>query len=173
VHPSYCGLVFFSFLAPPSRELTIHSFVRPSRASTMSSSVSTKTTAVSSDASSVVRFPKRLYLDVSPSTTPFQLRAAMERHGRVDDVHIPVSREDGSSRGFAFVTFRRHEDAAAAIAELEGTRLDGMVLHPRWANAPSRTKKNDSGHHQKTAKPKRNGNRKSKRENKRGEGHGN
>ena len=57
---------------------------------------------------------------------------------RVNYVRIPKN-EHGQSRGFALIFFRRHEEAAVAMEELEGSKFDGLVLHPRWA-APQRKK---------------------------------
>jgi RNA recognition motif-containing protein len=117
-------------------------------------SISSNTTASLSTAatSATFRFPKKLFLEVSPSTTNSELRLVAEHYGRVRDVHIPKNKLE-QSRGFAFVTFQRHDDAAAAVEGLDGSRLEGMILHPRWA-APKKTNK------QKRVNIKRNGSRK-------------
>jgi RNA recognition motif-containing protein len=65
----------------------------------------------------------------------------VEHYGRVRDVHIPKNKHE-QSRGFAFVTFQRHDDAAAAVGGLDGSRLEGMILHPRLA-APKKTNKEE------------------------------
>ncbi|MDD9938465.1 MAG: RNA-binding protein, partial [Myxococcales bacterium] len=48
--------------------------------------------------------------------------------GTVVDVHIPLDRESGRPRGFAFVTFSSEEEAAAAVERLDGQALDGRPL---------------------------------------------
>jgi len=98
------------------------------------------------------KFPKKLFIDVSPSTTEHQLYFACESYGPVMNVYIPKDKQTGMSRGFAFVVFRWHEDAAFAIQSLEGKALDGLILHPRWAaptkkttdNTKTRSKRNGS-----------------------------
>ena len=74
-------------------------------------------------------------------TTECGLFSVMEEFGHVNAIDIPKN-ESGNSRGFAFVTFRWHEDAVAAMEELEGSVLDSLILHPRWA-APKKEKKTD------------------------------
>jgi polyadenylate-binding protein len=117
-------------------------------------SISSNTTASLSTSATgtTFRFPNKLFLQVSPSTTGSELKLVAENYGRVRDVHIPKS-EHKQSRGFAFVTFQRHDDAAAAMEGLDGSRLEGMLLHPRWA-APKKTSK------QERVNPKRNRSRK-------------
>ena len=89
----------------------------------------------------------------------------MEQYGQVNQVHIPVNQENGASRGFAFVTFRWYEDALYAMQQLEGKTLDEIVLHPRWAT-PKTNKQDHNSNSNTRTKPKRNGNRRSKRQNK-------
>jgi RNA recognition motif-containing protein len=117
-------------------------------------SISSNTTASLSTSATetTFRFPNKLFLQVSPSTTDSELKLVAEHYGRVRDVPIPKN-EHKRSRGFAFVTFQRHDDAAAAMEGLDESRLEGMLLHPRWA-APKKTNK------QERVNPKRNGSRK-------------
>jgi RNA recognition motif-containing protein len=112
-------------------------------------SISSNTTAsVSTSATgSALRFPNKLFLQVPFSTTDSELKQVAEHYGRVCDVYIPKN-EHNQSRGFAFITFQRHGDAAAAMEGLNGSRLEGRLLHPRWA-APKKTNK------QETVNPKR------------------
>lgn len=44
------------------------------------------------------------------------------------DVHVVTDRESGQSRGFAFVTMGTAQEAAKAIAEMNGATLDGRAL---------------------------------------------
>lgn len=60
-------------------------------------------------------------------TTEDTLREVFD--GRdVDDVRIARDRLSGDSRGFGFVTMGSVAAARRAIAELEGTRVDGRRL---------------------------------------------
>jgi RNA recognition motif-containing protein len=76
-------------------------------------------------------------------------------YGPVRSVHIPKDKETQYSRGFAFVTFQRHEHAVAAMENWENRSLDGLILHPRWATAKKSATENGN-------KKKRNGSRKTK-----------
>lgn len=62
------------------------------------------------------------------STTEENVRAAFEAHGQVDSVRLITDRETGRPRGFGFVEMANDEEAKAAIAELDGTELDGRSL---------------------------------------------
>lgn len=104
----------------------------------------------SSSSNAAVRYPKKIFMNVSPATTEIDLCIFMERFGEVTSVKIPQD-DKGKSRGFAFVTFRWNEDAAYALEQLEGHRLDGLILHPRWAapktnrnKEPKKQKRNGS-----------------------------
>ena len=73
---------------------------------------------------------KRLYVgNLSWETTQDGLSAAFSANGRtVSDCHIASDRETGRPRGFAFVTLGSDAEAQAAIAELNGTQLDGREI---------------------------------------------
>ena len=114
---------------------------------TMSSSSSatstTNTSRTSSAAPAPRRYRKKSFLNVSPITTEGGLLSVMQEYGQVTDIRIPRN-EKGHSRGFAFVTFRWHEDAVVAMRELEGSVLDSLILHDlRWA-APKKSKTKNS-----------------------------
>ncbi|HMJ55071.1 MAG TPA: RNA-binding protein [Polyangiaceae bacterium] len=71
----------------------------------------------------------RLYVgNLSFQATPDSLRTAFAAFGEVSDVHIASDRETGQSRGFAFVTMGTSEEAAKAIAQMNGALLDGRAL---------------------------------------------
>ncbi|MDH5673609.1 MAG: RNA-binding protein [Myxococcales bacterium] len=48
--------------------------------------------------------------------------------GTVVDVRIPLDRDSGRPRGFAFVTYSSEEEASAAIEQLNGQDLEGRAL---------------------------------------------
>lgn len=72
----------------------------------------------------------RLYIgNLSYQTTVESLRATFETGGRtVKDATIITDRETGQSRGFGFIEMGTAEEAAAALAELDGQDLDGRQL---------------------------------------------
>lgn len=67
------------------------------------------------------------------------LRQAFERFGDVSDARVITDRESGRSRGFGFVTYNEAEAANQAIAELDGTELDGRQIKVNEAQERSRS----------------------------------
>jgi RNA recognition motif-containing protein len=71
----------------------------------------------------------RIYVgNLSFNTAKEDLEAAFAAIGEVREVAIPTDRETGQPRGFAFVTMGSDAAAQAAIAQLNGTVLDGRPL---------------------------------------------
>ena len=71
----------------------------------------------------------RLYVgNLSYGASAESLREAFSACGEVTDVHIVQDRDSGQPRGFAFVTLATAEEAAKAIATLDGSSLDGRTL---------------------------------------------
>lgn len=73
-------------------------------------------------------------------STEADLRQLFEAHGIVRTVHLPVDRDTGRPRGFAFVEMAP-DDARAAIRTLNETKLAGRALRvnearPRGAPTP-------------------------------------
>ena len=82
-------------------------------------------------------------------TTESDLRALFEPFGQVTRVHMAMDRETGRARGFAFVEMPNDEEAAKAIAGLDGKEAGGRNLkvneaRPRGEGGPSRGPKNFS-----------------------------
>jgi cold-inducible RNA-binding protein len=65
---------------------------------------------------------------LSWDTTDQTLRGAFERFGEVVEAKVITERDSGRSRGFGFVTFADEEAARKAMAELNGTELDGRTI---------------------------------------------
>ncbi len=89
----------------------------------------------------------RLFVgNLSYNTTEQSLRAHFVEGGwEVTDVVIVTERETGRSRGFGFVTF---EDAAAAdtaMAEMNGTSLDGRTINVNEAQDSKRDGRGGGG----------------------------
>ncbi|MED5463234.1 MAG: RNA-binding protein [Myxococcota bacterium] len=72
---------------------------------------------------------KKLYVGgLAWGTDENGLREAFEQYGEVVDCKIITDRDTGRSRGFGFVTFNEGNDADNAIAEMNGSELDGRSL---------------------------------------------
>lgn len=72
-------------------------------------------------------------------TTREELSEHLAEAGQIVDIHIPLDRESGRPRGFAFVEFSTPDEAAAAIERFNGTDLGGRPL--RLAEAEDRPRR--------------------------------
>ena len=71
----------------------------------------------------------RLYVgNLSYDTSKETLEAAFASAGTVEEVFMPTDRETGRFRGFAFVTMGSTNEANSAIAQFDGSMLDGRTL---------------------------------------------
>ena len=71
----------------------------------------------------------RLFVgNVAQSVTQAELERLFAAHGTVIDVKVPVDRESGRPRGFAFVTMATPEGARDAIQALNGHPLGERTL---------------------------------------------
>ena len=71
----------------------------------------------------------RLYVgNLSFQADSETVRTAFSAFGEVTDVHLVSDRETGQSRGFCFVTMGSADAANKAIAQMNGTMLDGRAL---------------------------------------------
>ena len=72
---------------------------------------------------------KRLFVgNLSYNTDEAGLRAHFEQIGPVESAKVMSDRETGKARGFGFVEMQTETDAAAAIANLNDTSLDGRRI---------------------------------------------
>lgn len=88
----------------------------------------------------------KLYVgNLSWGTEEGALRELFEEYGKVVDAYIPVDRETGQHRGFAFVTMAP-DDALRAADETDGYELDGRILRVNEAQpkGSGRSYNNDS-----------------------------
>lgn len=70
----------------------------------------------------------KLYVgNLSWGTEESALRELFGEYGTVVDCYLPVDRETGQHRGFAFVTMDP-ADAQRAADEIDGYELDGRIL---------------------------------------------
>jgi RNA recognition motif-containing protein len=71
----------------------------------------------------------KLYVGNLPfNTTENELQELFSKAGPVQEVMLMQDKFTGKSRGFAFVTMTSDADAQKAIAEINGTQLEGRAL---------------------------------------------
>jgi len=71
----------------------------------------------------------KIYIGNLPfSATDSTINEMFAKHGTVTSVSIIIDKYTNRSRGFAFVEMETEEAAQKAIAELNGTQLDGRAL---------------------------------------------
>ena len=71
----------------------------------------------------------------SSSTRPSPYNAPLQpTPGAIQRIYLAKDRETQQSRGFAFINFFHKQDAAAAIAKLDGHGYDHLILSVSWAN---------------------------------------
>ena len=62
------------------------------------------------------------------NTSKEEVQSLFAQVGELRDVFLPVDRESGRKRGFAFVEYASDEDAAKAIEKFNGYQLGGRAL---------------------------------------------
>src|ERR1700689_2479097 len=72
-------------------------------------------------------------------TTEAELRELFAGFGQVTRVHIAMDRETGRARGFAFVEMPNDDEAASAIAGLDGKDVGGRNLKVNEARPKERS----------------------------------
>src|SRR5882672_3077793 len=71
----------------------------------------------------------KLYVEnLTYNTTENELQELFSKAGPVQEVMLMQDKFTGKSRGFAFVTMSADADAQKAIAEINGTQLEGRAL---------------------------------------------
>ncbi len=67
--------------------------------------------------------------NLSFKTTQDELQEAFANYGAVERVNIVTDRDSGQPRGFAFVEMTDRSAAEKAIAQLNGTDLNGRTMN--------------------------------------------
>ncbi|MBC7925456.1 MAG: RNA-binding protein [Bryobacteraceae bacterium] len=67
--------------------------------------------------------------NLSFQTTQDELHSAFASYGTVERVNIVTDRDNGQSRGFAFVEMTERGDAETAISVLNGSDLNGRAMN--------------------------------------------
>jgi translation initiation factor 3 subunit G len=70
--------------------------------------------------------------NLSEETREDDLEELCRPFGMLQRTFIAYDKETGESRGFAFVTFHRKEDAERAIKKLDGHGYDSLILRVEW-----------------------------------------
>ena len=88
--------------------------------------------------------PSKVFVgNLSFNTTKEEVQSLFAQIGELRDVFLPIDRETGRKRGFAFVEFASDEDAQKAIERFNGYELSGRPLRvnaaedrPRGSGGP-------------------------------------
>ena len=78
-------------------------------------------------------------------TDDYGLKEAFENYGEVTSSKIIMDRESGRSKCFGFVEMANDEEAKEAIAQLNGTELDGFTIVVKQAEPRERRDNNNRG----------------------------
>jgi RNA recognition motif-containing protein len=71
----------------------------------------------------------KMYVGNLPfSASELDVRELFSQYGDVTDIHLPMDRESGRPRGFAFVTMGTPDSMQAAIKALHGLDFQGRAL---------------------------------------------
>lgn len=74
---------------------------------------------------------------LSYQTNEASLTEAFSKFGRIINLRIVRNHDDGSSRGFGFITFSSEEEAQKALV-MDGEKLDGRFIGVKVAYTPNR-----------------------------------
>ena len=72
--------------------------------------------------------------NLSFGATEDAVRSVFQAYGTVDRVNLITDRDTGQARGFGFVEMSNNAEADRAIAELNGSELDGRALNVNEAH---------------------------------------
>ena len=67
--------------------------------------------------------------NIEPEVTDEDFRKLFEKYGEVTSASIAREPESGKSRGFGFVNYVKHEDAATAVEALHNKDFKGQILY--------------------------------------------
>uniref|UniRef100_A0A0C9RLJ9 Rbm19 protein n=2 Tax=Fopius arisanus TaxID=64838 RepID=A0A0C9RLJ9_9HYME len=81
------------------------------------------------DEESIAESGRMFVRNLSYSTTEDDVRGIFEKYGQITEVNLPVDKVTRKLKGFGTVTFMMPEHAAKAYSELDGSILNGRMLH--------------------------------------------
>merc|ERR1739838_1164097 len=71
--------------------------------------------------------------NLSEDTLETDLQELFRPFGSISRIYLAKDKNTGQSKGFAFISFHRREDAARAIAGVSGFGYDHLILNVEWA----------------------------------------
>ncbi|KAE8619790.1 hypothetical protein XENTR_v10009976 [Xenopus tropicalis] len=71
--------------------------------------------------------------NLSEDTRETDLQELFRPFGSISRIYLAKDKTTGQSKGFAFISFHRREDAARAIAGVSGFGYDHLILNVEWA----------------------------------------
>jgi translation initiation factor 3 subunit G len=77
--------------------------------------------------------PRLRVSNLSEDTTDRDLGELFRPFGPITKIFLPRDKKTGKSKGFAFITYLRREDAARAMEALQGYGLNHLILSIEWA----------------------------------------
>ena len=80
--------------------------------------------------------------NISEDASERDLQELFKRFGPISRIFLAKDKETGQSRGFAYVTYIRREDAQSAMNALDGYGYDHLILKVEWAE---KSNKEDAG----------------------------
>ncbi|XP_034175330.1 putative RNA-binding protein 19 [Osmia lignaria lignaria] len=78
---------------------------------------------------SVAESGRMFIRNLSYTITEDDIRKLFEKYGPLTEINLPVDKTTRKPKGFGTVTFLMSEHASKAYSELDGTILDGRMLH--------------------------------------------
>jgi len=80
--------------------------------------------------------------NISEDAQERDLQDLFKKFGQVSRVYLAKDRDTGVSRGFAYVSYIRKEDAETAMQMLNGYGYDHLILKVEWAHPQEGEKSN-------------------------------
>jgi len=71
--------------------------------------------------------------NLSESTREGDLQELFKKFGEIARIYLAKDKNTGSSKGFAYINFKRREEAEMAIKSLNGHGYDHLILSVEWA----------------------------------------
>lgn len=75
--------------------------------------------------------------NLSENTQEGDLQELFKPFGGIARIFLAKDKASGQCKGFAFINYHRKDDAAKAIATLNGYGYDHLILNVEWANKPN------------------------------------
>lgn len=85
--------------------------------------------------------------NLSEDTKEADLQDLFQPFGSIFRIYLAKDKETMTSRGFAFVSFNRRDDAERAMAALNGYGYDHLILRLEWAKPSNREGSGGGGPH--------------------------